>query len=166
MQLAVMWFVEQAPPMHAPQWLASVLRLTSQPLLFLFMSQSAKPLTQVPLQTPPLQVTVAMLFVEQAPLTHAPQCMGSLPMSASQPLARMPSQLPKLGLHEMPQAPATHVGVLLGYEAQIVPHMLQLVGLVLTLVSQPLPSMVSQLPKPALHETPQAPAVHVAVPLA
>jgi len=70
----------------------------------------------------------------------------------SQPLATLPSQLPKPALHAASrQAPPAHAVVALG-NAQIAPQPPQLPRLVLVLVSQPFVASPSQLAKPELQE--------------
>jgi hypothetical protein len=80
----------------------------------------------------------------------------------SQPLAELPSQLPKPALQVMPQSPAAQVAVPLVL-LQTVLQPPQCVG-VLRLVSQPLAALPSQSPKPGAQAIPQLPAVHVGVP--
>jgi hypothetical protein len=80
----------------------------------------------------------------------------------SQPLAALPSQLPKPALHVIPQVPAGQVAVPL-VVLQTVLQDPQCSGL-LRLVSQPLTGLLSQSPKPAAQPIPQLPAVQVGVP--
>jgi len=80
----------------------------------------------------------------------------------SQPLAALPSQLPKPALHVIPQVPAGQVAVPL-VVLQTVLQDPQCSGL-LRLVSQPLAGLLSQSPKPEAQAIPQLPAVQVGVP--
>ncbi len=65
-------------------------------------------------------------FVEQSP-----QCVGSILVDASQPLAALPSQSAKSALHVNPQALPSHVGVALGGDGQgaheVLPQVIRLV---------------------------------------
>jgi len=85
----------------------------------------------------------------------------------SQPLASLPSQLPKPALQPpRPHTPARHAAVPLAGDAQRIPHAPQCKALSVVLVSQPLVSLPSQLPKPATHApTAQRPPVHAGVAL-
>jgi hypothetical protein len=85
----------------------------------------------------------------------------------SQPLAAIPSQLPKPALHAMTaHAPALQVSVAFG-RLHARPHAPQWARAVLVLVSQPLAAIPSQLAKPALQRAmPHAPLVHAPTPLA
>jgi len=80
----------------------------------------------------------------------------------SQPLAALPSQLPKPALHVIPQVPAGQVAVPL-VVLQTALQDPQCSGL-LRLVSQPLAGLLSQSPKPEAQAIPQLPAVQVGVP--
>ena len=70
--------------LHAPQFEASAPVLTSQPFACLLPSQSVKPAAQMPLQTPPEHVRVAMPALEQT-TPQPPQLSGSLELADSQP---------------------------------------------------------------------------------
>ncbi|MFO0606248.1 MAG: hypothetical protein U0324_23945 [Polyangiales bacterium] len=65
-----------------------------------------------------------------------------------------------------PHTPALQVAVVLGRVGQTLPQRPQCEGDVLRLTSQPLTSLPSQLPNPALQSTPQVDAAQVAVALA
>jgi hypothetical protein len=82
---------QRAP--QAPQFAALLRVSASQPLAGL-LSQSAKPGSQAKPQRPSAQVGRAFAGAEQA-MPHMPQLVSSVRRSASQPLARSPSQLPK-----------------------------------------------------------------------
>lgn len=74
---------------------------------------------------------------------------------ASHPFVTSVSQLPKLPLQVIEQAPSAQLGVPFALE-QDVPHAPQLETLVCVLTSQPFAATPSQLPNPALH----VPRVH------
>jgi hypothetical protein len=93
---------------------------------------------------------------------HDPQLVVVL-SGASQPLLKLPSQLPKPGLQVMPQAPPEQLAVPL-LELQALEQDPQL-AVVSSGVSQPLPALPSQLPKPALQIVVHALAEQTAVPL-
>ena len=152
---------EQATP-QPPQFAVLVLRLTSQPLPGR-RSQSAKPVLQVNPHAPARHCAVALAGAGQA-LLHAPQWATAVWLSVSQPLVRLPSQLPKPVLQRsMAQVPASHEGVARG-NAQLRPQAPQWEVLVVRLASQPLAAMPSQLSKPASQvPTAHALALHTAV---
>jgi hypothetical protein len=82
-----------------------------------------------------------------------PQFVVLRTMSASQPLALLPSQLPKPAVHEtMTHVLAAHPAVALASEHRV-PHIPQLLGLFVRLTSQPLLAMPSQSAKPGLHRS-------------
>ncbi len=99
-----------------------------------------------------------------------PQLFESVFVAVSQPFAALPSQLPKPTLQApRPQVPAVQVGEFeFGNEHAMpqpaAPPAPQCAGLVRVLVSQPLLSMLSQFPRPALHAMLHAPPLHDGVP--
>jgi hypothetical protein len=146
---------------HIPQFAALVRVSTSQPLPGL-PSQSAKPALHAPIaHAPAAQVAAALAKLHARP--HVPQWAALVRVSASQPLAALPSQLAKPVAHAViAQAPAVHAPVpLAGLQAR--PHAPQWV-VVSRVASQPLAALPSQSPRPAAQATPQAPALHAAVP--
>jgi len=159
-QVAVPLVAVQAR-LHMPQWVRLVRVSTSQPLAGL-PSQSAKPALQAPIaQVPAAQMAAALGKLHARP--HMPQWAALVRVSASQPLAALPSQLAKFAAQAVRvQAPAVHAPVPLA-GAQARPHAPQF-AMVSRVVSQPLAALPSQLPRPAAQATPQVPALHVAVP--
>ncbi len=96
---------------------------------------------------------------------QAPQSERLVRVSTSQPLAGLPSQSAKPALQEATrQAPATQAGVALAGRHTL-PQAPQLVALVVTLVSQPLPRAPSQSAKPDAQVMRQTPAAHEGAPL-
>jgi hypothetical protein len=158
-QLAVPWFVLHAV-VQLEQWVESVLRLTSQPLLA-SPSQLPKPDVQVMPHTPAAHVEVP--FDELHTFPHALQFAGLVLRFASQPLVTRPSQLPNPVLQVIEQTPAVQAGAPL-VEPQAVVQLLQCRGSVLRSVSQPLAVWASQLPQPEKHAMLQVPVAHVGVP--
>src|SRR5690348_6195902 len=92
------WLFGQALP-QVPQLFLFVLRLVSQPFVSLSPSQSAKPSSQVPVQTPAVQVRVVMWLPLQRAL-QAPQLFGLVLRSTHTPSQRV------LG-EAQPQVPLT-----------------------------------------------------------
>jgi len=154
------WGAQREP--QAPHELTVVFRLVSQPLV---TSPSQLP-------QPPLQVIEHWEFAQPAtPLTveqawaQAPQCVGSVVVLTSQPSDARPLQSAKPGSQAPTwQTPCAQTGVSLAM-GQALPQTLQLATLVLRLVSQPLVTSLSQLPKPGAQAIAQAPARHDGVPL-
>lgn len=159
MHEATPFVVLQAVP-HAPQLAVLVFRFTSQPFATL-ESQLPNPAVQVMPQLPALQNGVPLLELH-VPL-HAPQWVVFVWRSTSQPLERLPSQLPKPAEQVMPHRPPEQVAVPF-VELHTVPQLPQLPGR-LRFVSQPLAALPSQLPHPELQTMPQTPPEQVAVPL-
>ncbi len=156
------WLRQTVP--HAPQLFASVWRLTSHPFAT-FASQLAKPTLQRAMPHTPAE-HVPTPFAGAQRLLHVPQLPTSVRRSVSQPLAALPSQLPKPAL-QVPSAhtPPAHVAVALG-KLQRLPHAPQLFVSVRTLASHPLVTFESQLAKPVLHEAmPQVAPAQRGVPL-
>jgi hypothetical protein len=139
----------------------SVVRFVSQPLEAL-PSQLPNPELQVPSwHAPPKQVEPA--FVKLHAVAQLPQWVGLFVVLVSQPLATLPSQLPKPDEHVIEQVPAEHAGVPLADE-HAAPQPPQFAVLVLMLVSQPFDVLPSQLPKPASQPTSwQVPLEHDSV---
>ena len=146
---------------HVPQWVASFLRLTSQPFATL-PSQFAKFVAQLIWHAPAAQDAVPLLMLHAA--VQVLQCSGSVPRFVSQPFVALPSQLPNPTLQVIPHTPLAQVAVPL-VESQTVPQPPQFAGAVLTFVSQPFAALLSQLPNPVLQAMPQVPSVQDAVPL-
>jgi hypothetical protein len=112
------------------------------------------------------QAPAKQMALEAQRLPQAPQLLRSSVVGVSQPLEAMPSQLPKPAVHDARvQAPLVQAGLPLA-NVQVRPQVPQLVTVLVRLVSQPLLSSPSQLPKPVLQVMPQAPAVQVAAALA
>jgi hypothetical protein len=114
-------------------------------------------LAQVPPQlvSPGAQVVPQALALQFCPAEHArphpPQCAKVLRVLVSQPLATFMSQLPRSMAQAMAQTPAAHEGVPPA-EEQARPHVPQCLTSVARGVSQPLAGLLSQSPKPALHD--------------
>jgi hypothetical protein len=160
-QLGVALAVTQARP-HAPHAATVVFRSTSHPLVGA-PSQSPKPTPQrVTAQLPMAQDEVAFARAQTRP--HAPQLDGVIARLVSQPLAALPSQSPKPGLHRATaQVPTLQLAVALARE-HARPQAPQLVTLVSVLVSQPLAALPSQSPKPRPQVISQRPAAQRGVP--
>jgi len=95
--------------LHAPQWLTSLVVLTSQPLVRLLRSQSPKPTLQVPVQLPPEHAAATWLLEHAAP-AQPPHCVTEVLVSTSQPLLwRLPSQLARPAAQTPLQALAPQV---------------------------------------------------------
>ena len=84
---------------------------------------------------------------------QAPQCAASFVVLTSQPLPALPSQsaLPGLQL-ETVHCPPLQSAPPFATE-QTLPQVPQFCALLLVVVSQPLPALLSQFPKPGLHAT-------------
>jgi hypothetical protein len=161
-----------APPfvLHAevqpPQWVASVLRLISHPFDALW-SQSSKPMLHAvtehayPLLVL-LQASVTWFVLHAFP--QAPQLLVVV-IGVSQPLATLPSQSAKPGLHAILQVEPTHVPTP-PFWLHAFPQAPQLLGSLVTLISQPFAACPSQSLNPALHAmTAHFEALHVSVAL-
>jgi len=148
----------QARP-QAPQWAALVRVSASHPLAAL-RSQSAK--------------FAAHAVIAQAPAVHAPVPLAGLharPQApqwaevssvASQPLAALPSQLPRPAAQAVPQVPAVHAADPPAGAGQALLQAPQWAVLVRVSVSQPLAALPSQSARPPMHMLPQVPAAQVA----
>jgi hypothetical protein len=119
-QPAVPWF-ELHTVGHAPQWPASVFRLISQPFDTL-PSQLPYPLLQLMPHTPVAHVAVPFVALHTTP--QPLQFAGLVLRFASQPFARLPSQLPYPVLQLIAHTPLVQLAVPLA-ELQTVPHALQ-----------------------------------------
>jgi hypothetical protein len=146
---------------HAPQLRTSEAVFDSQPLRPL-PSQLPKPVLHAMPHTLPAQVAVALAAAAQRK-PHMPQFVGFAASSASQPLVKLLSQLPKPGLQANAQALLVHVPVAFARPAQLVPQAPQFVALVRRSVSQPLVPMRSQSPEPAEQVRVHTPATQLAV---
>jgi hypothetical protein len=168
----------QRPPTHAgaplltehttpqaPQAVAVVRVSTSQPLSGL-PSQSAKPaLHAATAQRPAAHDAVALGRLHPRP--QAPQWVALDWVSVSQPLLSWPSQSPRpIAQAPTPHTPARHTGVP-PEVMHALPHAPQWASLVRVSVSQPLPAVLSQSPKPVVQlATRHAPPAQAAVALA
>jgi hypothetical protein len=95
--------VQLAP--HPPQCCALLVVFVSQPFAGL-PSQLAKPELQPGAHTPPEHATEPLGLVQVAP--HAPQWLVLVLVLVSQPLTRLPSQLPAPAPHDGAQLPLMH----------------------------------------------------------
>jgi len=84
----------------------------------------------------------------------------------SQPLAALPSQSPKGGVHTKPQVPLAQVDVAFARAAHAAPHAPQCPVLTDVSISQPLTAAPSQSRNVPVHVNPHVPAAHVDVALA
>jgi hypothetical protein len=160
-QAAEPWTVEQAAP-QAPQFVTLVSVLVSQPLAWL-PSQLPHPALQVDTRHDPLpQDSVAFGRLQTVP--HVPQFVFVFRL-VSHPSLYRPLQSAYARLQSpMAHAEATQAGVPLA-TWHALPHVLQLVTLVVRLVSQPLLESPSQSPRPAPQaEIPHTPSTQLGVP--
>jgi hypothetical protein len=147
---------------HAPQWLASDSKFTSQPFEAT-PSQLANPVAQLAMaHCPETHASVAFARLQTAP--QLPQLFTSRFKLTSQPSIGLPLQSAYPGLQlPMVQTPALQLETALGRE-QVALHAPQLCALALRLTSQPFEATPSQSPNPVLHEAMvQAPAAQAAV---
>jgi hypothetical protein len=153
-------FVQALP--HAPQFDTEVFVLASQPV-DASPSQLPKPVLQAIVHAPREQP--ADPFVPLQTVPHAPQFDTFVSVLVSQPLFGLLSQLPKPELHvPSVQVPLTQVSLAFA-RLQTAPHAPQFARLVFVLVSQPLPELPSQSPRPGLHvDTPQTAPTQFGVP--
>jgi hypothetical protein len=176
-QLGVPPTVEHITP-HPEQCKALVSMLVSQPLAG-FRSQSAKRPVQGPrVQTPRAQVALA--FAKVHPLPQRPQCEVLVRVSASQPLAGLPSQSAKPVRHApREQVPAAQTAVALGKVhplpqrpqllmsvatvEQVIPHSVCMGGQMIRQVTPPSAATQSWPGPQALPQRPQFIAVAVLV---
>jgi hypothetical protein len=124
--------------------------LTSQPSAGLPL-QSPQPLSQEAIAQDPL-VQAADAWLRLHALPHPPQWLTLVWVLISQPLLAEPSQFSHPALHVNPHAPLEQVTVACGRAGHTFPQDPQLVTAVFVLVSQPLLSLVSQLPHPVLQD--------------
>jgi hypothetical protein len=127
-----------------PQCITLVRVSVSHPLAA-FVSQSAKPSSQVKPQVAIAQVGVAWATAGHA-RPHAPQCITLARVSVSQPFVAFTSQSPKPTLQVDWQRPITHDAVALAVAAHAIPQPPQWTTLVCVSVSQPFEASVSQSP--------------------
>jgi len=122
--------------LQPPQLLGSVAVSTSHPFAAA-MSQSWKPVLQLAIvQTPAAQPLTA--FGSMHALPQPPQLPGLVSVLVSQPLAALPSQLAKLGMHApRPHVAFMHAGVAFAAGAHALPHEPQFAGSVAEVDSQP-----------------------------
>ncbi len=145
-----------APP-HAtpqrPQFAASLLR---------FVQVVAVPHRVVPSAQ---HIVPAHACALEHRVVHAPHEVATS-SGASQPFAGFASQSPRVAMHALRQASIVHAGVVPGrpLDAHRVPHAPQLL-VVDRSISQPLPVLRSQSPKPIAQATPHTLAAHDAVAL-
>jgi hypothetical protein len=145
----------------APQLLASVLRLTSQPLAMM-PSRSAKPVLHTEKPQVPAVHSAAALAKEHA-LPQAPQWLTSEARVTSQPSPSAPLQLARPAVQTAAEhAPAMQVRP----PVQTNPQAPQLLPSLVLSISQPLAALPSQLLKPVAQVSTQAPAAHEAALLA
>jgi hypothetical protein len=137
-----------------PQLALSVPVLVSQPFVA-FMSQLAKPVLQAP-STHALAAQLAAALAKVQARPHAEQLVALVRRSVSQPLAAIPSQLPKLALHvPTPHVPEAHVLTLTLVRRHTLPHMPQCDGSVMVFTHAP-----EQLVVPAPHVVVHDPEAH------
>jgi hypothetical protein len=166
----------QRPPTHAGVALLSVhmreqaphddtvvLVFTSHPSAGLPL-QSAKPVLHAAMvQRPTVQAAVALASAHTRP--QPPHAAAVLLVFTSHPSAGLPLQSAKPALHAaIAQRPPAQRGEAL-VRSHTVPQAPQLRASVPRSVSQPLPALPSQLPRPAAHiARPHIESVHAAVP--
>ena len=131
---------------HVPQWVASFLRLTSQPFATL-PSQFAKFVAQLIWHAPAAQDAVPLVVLHATP--QPLQFNALVLVLVSQPLAALLSQLQKPATQLIPQTPRVQVAVPL-VVSQALPQALQCAGVASRSTSQPLATLLSQLPQPTL----------------
>jgi hypothetical protein len=143
-----------------PQWEILVVSVISQPFAGL-ASQLPKPAVQTIWQEPFTQLGVPLV-----PLQAAPQELQFAVLvlrSTSQPLATLPSQLPKPDEHEMLHAPLTHEGIPFAFE-QIFAQVPQCTASLLRSISQPSLASPLQSAYPAAQAMVQVELMHEGVP--
>jgi hypothetical protein len=134
------WRQGHAHVLHTQIVHAHVLGFHSQQRRF-----EPQPVPPAQSQNPSMQLCPALHVTPQPPQ------LLELVSGVSQPLASLPSQLPKPALHvPIAHEPLAHVAVALGRE-QLTPQPPQLL-VVVRGVSQPLLMSPSQFPLPAVHE--------------
>jgi hypothetical protein len=103
-------------------------------------SQLVNPALQAPITHEPVEHT-ALAFAYAHAWAHAPQLAMSARTSVSQPLATLPSQLPKPALHERAHAPAAHPGIPFAPDGHTAPQLPQFAGSV-CVAAQRVPQIV------------------------
>jgi hypothetical protein len=127
---------------QAPQSFGSFWVLISQPLAGLWSQSEYPALQDATVQLPPVQPATPFCSLQTWP--QPPQSFTVVPVLTSQPLAGLPSQSAKPGLHDPTvHAPAAHPADPLATE-QTRPQEPQSPGLVFVLTSQPLAGLPSQ----------------------
>jgi hypothetical protein len=131
---------------HTLQFCRLVPRFVSQPL-----AASPSQLPKPPAQTTPHWplVQVAVPFVVLQTLLQAPQLDKSELILDSQPFEYLPSQFWKFVLQALTTQAEFRQAALPFWATQVVPHVPQLVALLVVVASQPLLTSPSQLPNPA-----------------
>ena len=136
----------RSQPTPQPPQSSSVVVDVSQPFAA-FPSQLAQPVPQVALHAPPEQVFALLTSAQVTP--QPPQFPSETLVLVSQPLAGLPSQSPKPGLHVGSHVPPTHALAPLT-NAQAVSHEPQ-VATDARSASQPLAALSSQSAVPGSH---------------
>ena len=134
--------------------------LVSQPLPR-FPSQFPKPALHVIAQLPALQPAEPLLALHT--VVQVPQCPTSVLVFVSQPFDTPPSQLAKPELQEMLHVPELQLGVPF-WALQTVVQLPQCAGSLEKFVSQPLPTLPSQLPDDGPQVMAQEPRLQLGVP--
>lgn len=145
---------------HDPQWAGSATVLVSQPLPR-FASQLPNPALHVMAQLPPLQLAEPLAALHT--VVQLPQWPASALVFVSQPFVTLPSQLAKPKLQETLQVPEVQSGVPF-WAPHTVVQVPQCAGSLEVLVSQPLPTLPSQLPNDGPQMMLQEPRLQLGVP--
>jgi hypothetical protein len=162
-----------APAVHEVVPLGLVQIWPQAPQLVLWLREVSQPLAALLSQLPqPVEHEMAHCPVEHegVPLTplqalgHEPQCAGSVIRLVSHPSEGVTLQLPKPALQVIEHCPAAQEGTPPADEHAL-EQVPQCSGLLVTLVSQPLSGLLSQLPSPIAHEIEHAPLLHEGVPV-
>jgi hypothetical protein len=150
---------------HAPQFIGLTFTLISQPLLG-SASQSAKFGAHEDAHTPAPHVATVPGRGEVHTRPQPPQWLTLARVSASQPVAGLPSQSAKPALHSVAHALARHTAVVFAVAGHELPQRPQCALVVASSTSQPFATLPSQLAKPAAQRSSHAPAVQAATPFA
>jgi hypothetical protein len=94
---------------HAPQLFASLRVSTSQPSPASELQSANPALHAINKHRPALHVALPLGTLHVRP--QAPQCIGLVVRSCSQPLPALPSQSPRFAMHVLSQRPLTHVPI-------------------------------------------------------
>ena len=140
-----------------PQWVGSEAIVASQPSSDETL-QSAKPAAHAPITQAPVE-HVELAFGNAQAWPHMPQSATLARRSVSQPFARLPSQLPKPGLHATPHVPPAHAETAfgaIGHEVEQVPQWEESVVVFTQLVPQTVERSGGQLQTPLWHVPPPA----------